>query len=277
METGRAVLREGASVDTKNVETIKMLDNALAVLDTLRTSRERLGVNEIAKRCDLNPSTTFRILKTLEINGWVFQCSDDRYLVGQKVSFVTEKNNLFLALKDVAALTMKRCTDETHQAMNLIVRDGADCFILQQSRTRSLFDYVAPINTAMPFYACAGGKILLSELPILMVDKLLETTHMEPLTQHTITEPEAFWNELRVVARQGYAFDFQESSPNGSCIAVPVRDHEGTIIASLSFSGFVGISGTDALLPYLPGLKEASAEISRNLYACRSQRVYKES
>lgn len=257
-----------------NIETIKMLDKALSVLETLRTSKVRLGVNEIAKRCDLNPSTTFRILKTLEVNGWVFQCSDDRYLIGQKISFVTEKNNLFLALKDIASFTMNRYTGQLHQAMNLIVRDGGDCFILQQSRTKSLFDYVAPINTAMPFYACAGGKILLSELPILVVDKLLETTPLEPLTPHTITSAEAFWNELRSVARQGYAFDFQESSPNGSCIAVPVRDDEGTIIASLSFSGFIGIDSTDVLLPYLPGLKEASAEISHNLFACRSQRTF---
>lgn len=263
-------------MDTQNVETIKMLDKALSVLDTLRTAKERLGVNEIAKRCDLNPSTTFRILKTLEVNGWAFQCSDDRYLIGQKVSFVTEKNNLLLALKDVASLTMNRYTSELHQAMNLIVRDGADCFILQQSRTKRLFDYVAPINTAMPFYACAGGKILLSELPILMVDKLLQSTSMAPLTQHTITSADVFWAELRKVAQQGYAFDFQESSPNGSCVAVPLRDNEGTIIASLSFSGFIGISSTDVLLPYVPTLREAAAEISHNLFTCRSQRSYQE-
>lgn len=263
-------------MDTQNVETIKMLDKALAVLDTLRTSKERLGVNEIAKRCELNPSTTFRILKTLEVNGWAFQYSDDRYLIGQKVSFVTEKNNLLMALKDVASLTMNYYTDQLHQAMNLIVRDGTDCFILQQSRTKSLFDYVAPVNTAMPFYACAGGKILLSELPILMVDKLLLSTKMEPLTQHTITSADMFWDELRKVARQGYAFDFQESSPSGSCVAVPLRDNEGTIIASLSFSGFVGIGSTDALLPYIPTLRQAASEISHNLFSCRSQRTYKE-
>ena len=59
-----------------------------------------------------------------------------------------------------------------------------------------------------------------------------------------------------------------ESSENGSCISVAVRDHEGTIIAALSFSGFIGIQDTDDLLEYVPVLKEAASVISRNLFTC---------
>ena len=53
----------------QNPETIKMLDNALMILDALRVGSKKLGVNEIAKQCGINPSTAFRILKTLEVNG----------------------------------------------------------------------------------------------------------------------------------------------------------------------------------------------------------------
>lgn len=78
-------------MEKQNVETIKMVDRALEVLDILRKERSPLGVNEIAKNCELNPSTAFRILKTLEVNGWVYQCMDGRYITGQKISFVIEK------------------------------------------------------------------------------------------------------------------------------------------------------------------------------------------
>ena len=88
-----------ATQNGQNGETIKMLEHALVVLDFLRSKREPIGVNEIAKSCGLNPSTTFRILKTLEQSGWVFQFNDRRYITGQKISFVTEKNNLYLALR----------------------------------------------------------------------------------------------------------------------------------------------------------------------------------
>lgn len=252
----------------QGIETIKMVDRALTVLDTLRMESNRLGVNEIAKLCGINPSTAFRILKTLEVNGWVFQSGDGRYIAGQKLCFVTEKNNLYLALKEVASFVMDRSTAKHSQAMNLIVREGTSCYIIQQSRTKNLVDYIAPMYANLPFYACAGGKILLSELPISLVDEIIHSCEMVPLTKHTITDPEQLWHELRTVAKQGYAFDDKESAENGSCIAVPIRDCDGNIIAALSFSGFVGVADKSDLLPYLPALKEASAEISQSLYRC---------
>lgn len=250
----------------KGGDTIKMVDRALAVLDVLRVERKRLGVNEIAKMCDMSPSTAFRILKTLEANGWVYQCGDNRYITGQKISFVMEKDNFYLALKEVASFVMEKSTAAVGQAMNLIVREGAHCYILQQSRTKNLVDYIPPLYSDLPFYACAGGKILLSELPISLAEQIINSCEMVPLTPHTITDPEQFWQELRKVAKTGYAFDYKESADNGSCIAVPVRDQEGDIIAALSFSGFIGVENTDKLLPYLPALKEAAGDISRNLY-----------
>ena len=69
-QSGTLILEEQ---NAKGTETIKMVDRALAVLDVLRVERKRLGVNEIAKKCDISPSTAFRILKTLLRNpGRVF-------------------------------------------------------------------------------------------------------------------------------------------------------------------------------------------------------------
>ncbi len=252
----------------QKVETIKMVSRALDVLDVLRTSNTSQGVNEISKLCEINPSTAYRILKTLEQKGWVFQCDDDKYISGEKLSFVTEKDNLFLALKEVALFTMEKYTNKYGKAMNLIVRDGMNCVVLQQSRTKSIIDYVPPLGSKLPFYACAGGKILLSELPIPLIDQLLSTCVMEPLTQYTITDPDKFLHELRNVSKQGYAFDDRESSENGSCISVAVRDKSGTIIAALSFSGFVNVKNVEDLKEYVPFLNSAAKEISDNLFSC---------
>lgn len=249
-------------------ETIKMIDHALKTLDILRERNRKLGVNEIAKICEINPSTAFRILKTLEANGWVYQCNDKSYVIGEKISFALEKDNFYLAAKEIAAFTMQNYTEKYNQAMNLIVRDGSNCYIIQQSRTKNLIDYVPPLYSNLPFYACAGGKILLAQLPIHLIDLIINSVEMVPYTSHTITDPDEFWKQLRAVAAQGYAFDDRESSVNGSCIAVPVYDHSGNVIAALSFSGFISVKDPQELLTYLPPLNEASAEITDNLFKC---------
>lgn len=256
------------TVKREKAETIKMVECAMGVLDLLRTNKTPLGVNTVAKKCALNPSTAFRILKTLEKTGWVYQLDDGRYVCGQKLSFVTEKNNFNMALADAAKFVMEDCTAKNGLAMNLIVRQGADCHILQQSLTKSIINYVPPLHSVMPYYACGGGKVLLSEMPDAFLDQLFATSKLEALTPYTITDPAEYRKVLKETAANGYAIDFQESSINGSCIAVPVRDMEGTIIASLSFSGLIGISEPAKLLKYIPILKETSAKITASLFDC---------
>ena len=72
---------------------------------------------------------------------------------------------------------------------------------------------------------------------------------------------------VKKAERNGYAFDHSESVMNGTCIAVPIRNYSGTIIATLSFSGFIGVEDTSTLLPYLEPLREASERITSRLYA----------
>lgn len=247
-------------------ETIQMVERAMTVLDLFRTSSGPLGVQEIARNCELNPSTAFRILKTLEKSQWIFQLGDGSYVLGQKLGFITEKRSLNLALREVAIFVMKECTAKFGPAMNLIVRDGGEGVIIQQSRTASLVDYVPPLMSRVPLYATAGGKVLLAELPSDLKEKVLSTMELKPLTSHTITDRQVLLATLEEVAEHGYAFDNRETSENGFCISVPVRDREGTTVAALSFSGLIGITEPAELLSYLPALQEASAEISRSLF-----------
>jgi len=258
-----------ATNDTATPNTIKMVENALFVLDILHDGEEPLGVNEIAKRSGLSVSTTFRILKTLEKTKWAFQLSDDRYITGHKISFVTEKTNLYLALSDVSYFIMQEYVSRYHRAMNLMVRENDHCKILQQARTNSLVDYIPPLFSKLPIYACACGKVLLSELPLNIAEQIVSSCKMTPLTEYTITDPDLFWINLRRTAADGYAIEHKESYENGSCIAVPVRDNENNIIAALSFSGFIGIQDPyETLTDYLPALHEASSKITQSLYGC---------
>ena len=256
----------GKTTEEQGNETIKMVDRALQVLDLLRSSKNSIGVNAIAKECGMNPSTAFRIIKTLEKNGWAFQCSNDQYIAGEKLSFMLGKENFYIALKETALLVMEKYTARYNQAMNLIVRESYHCYVLQQSRTKSLVDYVSPLYSDLPFYACAGGKVLLSELPESFASDIISSSELRPLTPHTITDPELFRKELQKVADQGYAYDDRESALNGSCIAVPVRNSDGKVIAALSFSGFVGVADIKQLDKYIEPLKEASQEISKKLF-----------
>lgn len=252
--------------DDKTSSTIKMVVNAMNVLDLLLTANDRMGVNQIAQMCEISPATTFRILKSMEQNGWIFQFSDGKYSLGEKVKFRTEKESFYLALRDVASIIMPVYSERYSQNMNLVVRKGFRCSIIEQTRMNRLIDYLVPVGTQVPYNASAGGKVLLSELPSELTDTIISSVPMIPFTSRTITDPDLFREELAKVKEQGYALDNLESFTGAGCIAVPVRDNKNTIVAALSFTGITCFDDPEFIEKFLPPLQEASSEINRLLY-----------
>lgn len=262
-------------MDLKANERIKAVENTIKILDLILAADQPLGVNEISRQSSISLTTAFRILKTLKGSGWIYQDKEDRYLVGHKISFVTEKNNFYMALKEVAHYTMARLSAKTSQAMNLSVRDNNKCYIIQQSRTKKIVDYVPPVGTQISIYASACGKVLLSELPDLLLGAIMDSVPIKPLTQYTVLDRAQILDLLAKCRRDGYALDARESMDHAYCIAVPVRFGNGEIIAALSFSGIIGDTIDDGKIQtYFSLLKEGASEISENLYALDGQIIH---
>ena len=183
-------------MEKANSGNVKALDKAMLVLDFIRESPSPVGVNEIARQCSLNITTTFRILQTLKDGQWVYQDKNEKYIIGTKLSFMTINNNFHAALQEVAYYTMQAMTAKTSHAMNLAVRNYNQCLILQQSRTNKIVDYVPPIGTSLPIYASAVGKVLMAWLPRHLQDMIMDSLVFTPLTRHTITTHAALAEEL---------------------------------------------------------------------------------
>ena len=251
----------------KTGDSVKVLRRSLDIMDKIRTENRPLGVNELSKCCNLGTSTVFRIMKTLVDSGWAYQLENDKYIIGQKFFFQTEKDNLYLALQDLAYPIMCRLSVQENQAMNLCVRINEKCMILQQSRSDRLVDFVNPKGSNLPIHASGSGKVLFSELDQPLLDDLLDMIEFKKFAPQTIITRQKFLQELENVRNQGYAVDFHESVENTSCVAVPIRNPNGHIIASLSFSGFIGLDDQTHLTGYVPILKKAAEDITGKLFS----------
>lgn len=252
-------------MEKTNSGSIKALDKAILVLDFIRESPDPVGVNEISRQCSLNITTTFRILQTLKESKWIYQDKNDKYQIGPKLSYVSRTNNFYTVLQEVSYYTMQAMSAKTSHAMNLVVRNYNQCFILQQSRTNKIVDYVPPIGTVLPLYASAVGKVLMAWLPDRLLDMILDSLVLTPLTRYTITSRAALAEELTLCRQNNYALDMMESQEGGYCIAVPIRCNE-EVIAALSFSGIIKKLQPDEIVGYSNLLASAASEIEQNLF-----------
>ena len=93
-----------------------------------------------------------------------------------------------------------------------------------------------PPGTSAPAHCTAMGKVLLSGLP---ESRFLDYASGAPLTAcspMSLTEPAALREDLERIKAQGYAVDREEYNPGVRCVAAPLRDHTGWIVAAMSVS-----------------------------------------
>lgn len=192
---------------------------------------------ELSERVRLHPTTTFRMLESLKVQGLVRQLPDASYDLGPAA---LDLGNAFLR-----RISISRHANDIAEALSVAVDETASVGVLDEGKVL----YVAVANgqshlgiQSVPFgrhpiYCTALGKALVSESPWEETAEILKRGPMERLTTRTITSPEEYRIELGRTKERGYAIDDQERTPGVICIAAPIRDFSGRIVAALSMSG----------------------------------------
>ena len=85
-------------------------------------------------------------------------------------------------------------------------------------------------------------------------------------TASTITDRDKFFEHLRGVAVQGFALDLDETEVGLHCLAAPVFDAQGVVVAALSISGPALRLSEERLLGELEAeVSDAAHRLSRAL------------
>jgi len=104
------------------------------------------------------------------------------------------------------------------------------------------------------------GKALLAGLPDAALDALYGE-RLEVRTERTVATRAALKKELAEIRAQGYALDLEELEPHLCCVAAPITDHTGAVVASVS------VSGPDARIDAdtVPGLADDVRDAARRI------------
>lgn len=220
----------------------------------------------MATRCGLSVATTHRLLATLEGLGAVVHTAPGKYRIGTALFRLTEstsKDRLFAA---AAEASLRRICKNVGQTAHLGILD-ADCMVTYIAKaSRRTHSPPTVIGSQLEAYCSGLGKVLLAALPAEQQAQYLAEGPFVALTSHTITEPDALLKELQLVAKRGYAVDDCELFEDLRCVAVPVRDARGNVVAALSASSTVGQLPHQSIASVATALTAHAREISERLY-----------
>jgi DNA-binding IclR family transcriptional regulator len=185
----------------------------------------------------LPKSSGHRLIVTLEELGAVIRGPHGRYRPGMLL--VSLSNNVAIAelLREASQKVMQDLASRLHLTVHLgLLEDGMVTYVNKVS-TPNAFPHYTRIGSKLEAYCSGLGKVLLAALPPDQLDNFILEGGLVALTPYTITDRTLLRAELEKVRAQGYAMDDREYQANMRCIAVPIYDADGGVVAALSVTG----------------------------------------
>jgi DNA-binding IclR family transcriptional regulator len=232
---------------------VQSLDRGLQLMEILSQADEPSGLGELSDLLSVDRSTVHRLLATLMHRGYVQQDPDSkRYTLGLKVVELSRLAIDRVSLRAVAKPHLKQLVRQTGESVNLAVMASLHCICLDHEPSPSALAVTNDIGGVFAPHATAAGKVLLASLPEERQQQVLLSEPLVGFTPRTITDVSALQRHLQIVRQQGYAVDDEERYLGVRCLAAPIYDHRGKVVAAVSVAG----PATRVRLGSVPALAE---------------------
>jgi DNA-binding IclR family transcriptional regulator len=234
----------------------------IALIDELAGGPKRLG--ELAKTLDIHKSTVLRTLQTLERHGWVRRQGDPpEFLLGLRLVGLSNAVLEDLDVRTVARPSLQRLGAETGETAHLAVRDGAAMVYLDKVESVHPVRMYSRIGARAPLHCTGVGKVLLAYTPV----EEWPSLDLRRYTDRTITTMEELVAACADIRARGWGWDEREHEDTVRCIAAPIFNASGEVVAAVSMSVPTSRLSTKQLRGHVPLLLDVAGEISRGLGA----------
>ncbi|MEG1548112.1 MAG: IclR family transcriptional regulator [Clostridia bacterium] len=225
---------------------VASLDKAIRTLKFLSTVEGDVTLTTLAENVDLPKSTLVRLLNTLKGHGMVLQDDETkRYRLGWALIYMGQAATKSFNLIKLIHPHLDQLSRETGESASLIMLRKNKVVYVDQVSGNNMIRGVPRIGAELFLHASASGKVLLSHLTEKQVNQILAGYAFTRFTDKTICDPAVFREVLSQTHSLGYALDDEEGELGCRCIAAPITDWNGKIVASVTITGPTSRIGLD--------------------------------
>ncbi|WP_322480475.1 IclR family transcriptional regulator [Thermogemmatispora sp.] len=241
-------------------DILRSAQRVLAILNLIASTPGGLTARAVSSLLHLNISTCYHCLNTLAAAGYVERLPNGHYVLGPQIPYLndaylrtlsqdwpgpqSEEHRSALAvptyqpaiqqrLRPILHSLSERCQEPAYLAAWRYGEVELQAIVEPAHAERIPGIYVGYRGQA---HAHALGKVLLAYSSPEFVGDYLARHSLPRLTQRTIVERSLLREELHSVVRQGYSIDREELHTGTACLAAPVRDAQGRVIAAIALS-----------------------------------------
>ena len=230
-------MSEPAGASAKSPGSIQVIERMMSLLDALAAAPEAASLKQLAQETQLHPSTAHRILAAMTAARFVERQDAGSYRLGIRLLELGNIVKSRINLREVALPFMQTLHEKIGEAINLGARHDDEIVYLERTSSgRSLVRVVYLVGGRAPLHLTSLGKLFLAADGPQKVREYAKRTGLPGKTPHSLTTLLALEKELDKVRRHGIAYDDEEAELGLKCVAAPIHDDEGHVVAALSVS-----------------------------------------
>ncbi|MDR1955860.1 MAG: IclR family transcriptional regulator [Treponema sp.] len=257
----------GESSKSAGIKKNQSLRKALYILEGMTKIHTPARLQDIAKSIGMPPSTVLRFLNTYIDFGYVQQDSGNAcYYLTLKLTELGSRAKDTFPFPHSLVKYVKQIAETFNESSSLCVEHAMQMvYIAIEEGPNRMLQTFRRIGWIAPMHATGVGKLHLMNYSEAQLIELERKFGFPLYTEHTISTMDALKIEIERVKQQDYAVDDEECEVGVRCIAVPVRDYTGKVVAGISMSAPVtrlDPSKIDEIIRYL---KVISLQASREL------------
>lgn len=213
---------------------LQSLTRGLEALDYLAASREPVRLTDVAEALGVDKSNASHLIKTLVASGYAVQDSSRRYKVTDKIARPENTGHSLIdivSVKEAWRPVLERLVADTGECAHMAVLVGDRVWYIDKIDSSLPLKVDHPIGALAPLHCTALGKAFMA----------FGNAHVEgpfaSFTPHTLTTRRALDDEIARTRARGYSIDNEEFAHGIRCVARPVYDQLGRMIAAVGVSG----------------------------------------
>lgn len=229
-------MKIGKGMRERSEYSVQAVTNAIRVLEALGDAEHEQSIPELCSRLNLTKSNANKLLVTLEKFGYV---DSNRYTgnfrLGVKTFQISQAYINKLSLSEIALPIQRSLREQVNESIYVSVLRGENVVYLSVVETDAPVRVMPRIGNVGPAYATATGKVQLA----FMDEKEVEVLYADSFqiyTKNTVKSLDKLMEELEQIRKRGYSYDNEEYEEGVRCVAAPVRNFMGNVIAGMSIS-----------------------------------------
>ncbi|AQT44974.1 DNA-binding transcriptional regulator, IclR family [Bartonella apihabitans] len=218
------------------MRTVPALDRGLRILEFLASQPKPVRVTKLIEELGIPRSAMYELLNTLSQHRMVIQSNAGEFSLGPANMMLGGAYQSRIDFDVIAGEIARKLEQEVDETVQVGRLDGRFVFYVAKAESSQRVRLISSIGARLPAHCTALGKILLAYLPENIFETLFRDIVLEQLTNRSINDLSILRQQLNTVRNEDIAFETGESNIDVYCMATPVRNSEGKVIAAISIS-----------------------------------------